>query len=946
MSKLVFSTVAKEIKNAMSEKMSDPDLIRSLYDIVAKPADLPCRRSGGIPVDKKTASNIMNRKSGGNVLTDIQNFAYENEVIEALDETVQKNILSNTSEESAKRLVRKLRELIENDTSMEAEKREELLSYAKNDTAAKFIGHTLLCSFKVPNVAEADVIKGSFLDRITKFQKGTVRRAQKDTCTKLARLLSKTETQKWLLERIAAIKNSDAELEKKCRKLFRNDKQKMPPELAAKIDGKFNNKEDIEALMLLILWAIFGDNISMLSFLYAEEKKETPVIQATESRLLPHPVSATKHYIGHEKLIDDIHSRLLQGNHFVFLQGMGGIGKTETSKKYAEVYKNDYDTVIFAEFNSSLTALFNDNNIFTFTKPFISERLINIDGTPETDEEFYQRKLTALRCTLNDRTLIILDNVDVQEDKLPDLLNGLCHIIVTTRWDYQAIYCDETIQVDEICDMQEGKEIFAEYYGKPVDDDEYVEKIIDYFSGHILALELAAKQMKASGLTAEEMYERLSGHSEEELEEGFIVPNKSRNSLSMTRHIRQIFNMTKLSETQKYILCCMALMPKSGLSRRNVRDFCELKNYSELNKLVQLSWLRENDDMITMHPLINETVQINFRPDLNSCWEFIMQIIKLIPTAYCYHAEMDEKNRIYNIASHLFESFPEPETEAGDFYEWTELVYSHCDQPEKALSLAYDLYSLYRKELGDTNYRTIRMLCRIACDEQQNNHNEIAMKYLEQGHEALIQLPDKNTSEWIYISDVDRRLPDFYFASYKKTKDDAFLSKAEKLCREMIDIRHRFRSICIENMKHCMIAHINLSLIALYRNDLTETERWLQAAEEEVNKYGKEDDLYFLFLGKAELAIAQKRTNDAISYLEQALKFRSKYFAKGLGDPASNIVDVKKRLTKLYENSDNIKRAAELCQEILDTIRPFPFYQTEYQALSAYLDELKQKANR
>lgn len=940
MSKLVFSTVAKEIKNAMSEKMSDPDLIRSLYDIVAKPADLPCRQSGGIPVDKKTASNIMNRKSGGNVLTDIQNFAYENEVIEALDESVQKNILSNTSEESAKRLVRKLKELIDNDTSMEAEKREELLSYAKNDTAAKFIGHTLLYSFKVPNVAEADVIKGSFLDRITKFQKGTVRRAQKDTCTKLARLLSKTETQKWLLERIAAIKNSDAELEKKCRKLFRNDKQKMPPELAAKIDGKFNNKEDIEALMLLILWAIFGDNISMLSFLYAEEKKESPVVQTSDTRLLPHPVSATKHYIGHEKLIKDIHSRLMQGNHFVFLQGMGGIGKTETSKKYAEVYGKEYYAVIFAEFNSSLTALFNDNNIFTFTKPFISERLINIDGSPETDEEFYQRKLTALRCAVNERTLIILDNVDVQDDKLTDFLNGLCHVIVTTRWDYQAIYDDETIPVDEICDMQEGKEIFAEYYGKPVGNDKYVEKIIDHFSGHILALELAAKQMKVSGLMAEEMYDRLSVHSEEELEEGFIVPNKSRNSLSMTRHIRQIFNMTKLSETQKYILCCMALMPKSGLSRRNVRDFCELKNYSELNKLVQLSWLRENDDMITMHPLINETVQINFRPDLKNCWSFIRQMTEKYSALYCYHSEADEKTRIYTIAEHLYSSFPEPELDICDFYEWTELIISHCDKPGKALSLAEKLHVLYLEQYGELHFKTVRMLCRIGCNERQCGRLEVAYEHIMKGRSMLKKI-SLNDDELLYLSDVDLVLQSYLLFRFKQSGDTSLLDETEELCRETISIRNSLVRMYPPVMTSCLSAYRDLARIALQRKQIEQAEQYLSLAEKEYQKCKCPLFLSYLNVGKTEYATAVGQYNAAITFLEETIDIRRRYFDSMTGQSNLNIIELTLQRAQLYEITGNTDKALEIYHQLRDAVSSMPYFNKIRDNINEQIDRIR-----
>ncbi|MCR4758655.1 MAG: hypothetical protein K5705_00005, partial [Oscillospiraceae bacterium] len=464
-----------------------------------------------------------------------------------------------------------------------------------------------------------------------------------------------------LIDKIAIYQSENEENRLEFRKMFEEDKSDphMPRKLADKIERKLDKREDCEAILLLFLWSIYREDISLLSFLYTENDAPVPQKQTAleEIRLLPHQISANPIYIGHEQLIRTIREKLLQNNHFVFIQGMGGIGKTETAKQYAKIYARCYDTVVFAECNSTLTDLLNDNTVFTLTKPFQSERFRNLDGQTETDAEFYQRKLTALRCAVNERTLLILDNMDSQDEMLRDFLTVNCHVIVTTRWQSQTEYPEETILPDEINDPQECMKIFSAYYGKELKNDSYAKKIIDYFSGHTLALELTAKQMQASELSAEEMWQILASQSASELEEGFLLPNKSRSARSMTAHIRQIFNLTDLDKTQQSILSCMALMPKGGLRKKYVRDFCGCKSYTELNNLVRRSWLRELDGIVSMHTLIRETVQITCQPTLQSCMPFLIRLTETLSSMRCYYAELEQKDETYRIAAHLFESF-------------------------------------------------------------------------------------------------------------------------------------------------------------------------------------------------------------------------------------------------------------------------------------------------
>ena len=114
---------------------------------------------------------------------------------------------------------------------------------------------------------------------------------------------------------------------------------------------------------------------------------------------------------------------------------MGGIGKSELAKRYAELFRTRYDTIIFTRYVSGLQELFCSNEI-------LIENLQR--GEQETIEAWYKRKINVFRRIVNERTLLIIDNFDTDNDiRLEDILNCSCHILITTRnnhSDYPVLY--------------------------------------------------------------------------------------------------------------------------------------------------------------------------------------------------------------------------------------------------------------------------------------------------------------------------------------------------------------------------------------------------------------------------------------------------------------------------------------------------------------------------
>ena len=59
-------------------------------------------------------------------------------------------------------------------------------------------------------------------------------------------------------------------------------------------------------------------------------------------------------FIGREKELKEIFSLFNSKTRTIFIRGFGGIGKSELAKKYASVYSNNYDAIVFVNYKDSL----------------------------------------------------------------------------------------------------------------------------------------------------------------------------------------------------------------------------------------------------------------------------------------------------------------------------------------------------------------------------------------------------------------------------------------------------------------------------------------------------------------------------------------------------------------------------------------------------------------
>lgn len=101
----------------------------------------------------------------------------------------------------------------------------------------------------------------------------------------------------------------------------------------------------------------------------------------------------------------------------VFLQGMGGIGKSELAKNYAAEHREQYETVVFATYQTCL------RDLILYDKVFQMEglpRAYNRDGVMEDDAAYFARKLERLQET----TTAFGARVRDKRDRLLAKMNG------------------------------------------------------------------------------------------------------------------------------------------------------------------------------------------------------------------------------------------------------------------------------------------------------------------------------------------------------------------------------------------------------------------------------------------------------------------------------------------------------------------------------------------
>ncbi|MBE5997716.1 MAG: tetratricopeptide repeat protein [Lachnospiraceae bacterium] len=381
-----------------------------------------------------------------------------------------------------------------------------------------------------------------------------------------------------------------------------------------------------------------------------------------QQKLKEHMIWPRPLFLGREEELAEIAERLPECR-TLFLQGMGGIGKSEIAKTYAKQYHDRYDTVVFLGYEGSILDLVTGDSLMI-------ENLPPQDTEGETQEAYFERKMDALRRITSERTLLILDNYDTDEDPyFADLCNTPCHLLVTSRNEHEDY---ESVKIGPIADFATVKKLFVTAYGKTPkeNEDAAIEEMIRLVGCHTITVELLARQMKASRKKADDMLKLLrEGGINTRLKEK-IRREGTAEQASAYDYISRLFTMSGLSPECEQLLLYMTMVPYTGIDISLFYDICGLESYDELNELIAHSWLMldEDTDIMSMHPVVADVVREALQPTVEKGKVYIAGLYREVGSLWPYNKE--DRARLWPYYAYLIHNFFDPIPEL-----WAEFGY-------------------------------------------------------------------------------------------------------------------------------------------------------------------------------------------------------------------------------------------------------------------------------
>lgn len=321
--------------------------------------------------------------------------------------------------------------------------------------------------------------------------------------------------------------------------------------------------------------------------------------------LSDHPDSCGN-FIGRKPELDSIAEAFSNGR-LVCIKGLGGIGKSELAKRYAEFHEAEYDAVLFLHFSNTVEELFGDIEIQNF------------EGSAKEKEK-------QLKILLNERVLLIIDGLDSEDAAGFERLGRLkCDILMTSRLDWKE-YDIHTIELRELSQTDQLA-LFQREYG---DEMTAIQKrtaaeILSLVEGYTLLIPLIAKQLRKGSSDFHEALNVLRFAGMNAAFEGKVRHLKDGMPLSGTVYgvLTKVLNMADLSSREEYMMRSLALLSRYRMDQNEFLSWVGKEYLDQIDDLVFSGWVnREKYNgrwTLSLHPVISELCTEELKPEISNC---------------------------------------------------------------------------------------------------------------------------------------------------------------------------------------------------------------------------------------------------------------------------------------------------------------------------------------
>ena len=337
--------------------------------------------------------------------------------------------------------------------------------------------------------------------------------------------------------------------------------------------------------------------------------------------LVPNPPSAIAEdqFLGREKQLCEL-GKLLQAHNFVFLSGVGGIGKSELAAQFAR--RQQDMPVLHATYSagnpeskdnidrSGLKQLILSLPIVNYPAPPQPPKLDDLENLadaqrrnyPQERKDYYDKKLTQLRALCRENVLMIVDNFNVDSDEgLEDLESLGCKTILTTWCDYQSLYPDQQLTLENSNAEDWTVDLFCRQTKRPLNRDK-VREIVRRVEYHTTAVILLGAQLQADYMDEATLLERLN-HSLSDAGTANVPFHKdgtARRDQRSFAYLQAIFDMAKLDEAEQQLLIKLSFLSAQPFTMDMLRKWEPELDMNAFNQLVTYRWISE-DQYPTFH---------------------------------------------------------------------------------------------------------------------------------------------------------------------------------------------------------------------------------------------------------------------------------------------------------------------------------------------------------
>ncbi len=351
-------------------------------------------------------------------------------------------------------------------------------------------------------------------------------------------------------------------------------------------------------------------------------------------------------FIGRESELDDMH-HIMEKNQLLFLSGIGGIGKTELAKQYANRYRNQYNTIVFAVFDKNIVSLVNDE---------IPINHVERDEK-ESDFDYFKRKIEILKQTVSDKDLIIIDNFDVDFDEhLEVLFCCPCKFIVTSRMNF-GDYNYQQIIVDKMENIEDVLRLFSSYNEISYDTENTIaiKKLVEYVDYHTMTVEMIAKYLRVSEEAPTELLECFMQKEGTTNTKEISVKQRKDHRLraeSINHHLETLFDVSGFEDTEKEVIGSLSLLANIRIKKQKFEEICPIDHISEkLKQLIKRGWIEYNEksDKISLHQIIQDLMYKNLNPNAENCPNIVYGMNRYITADTDSYLERQMKTKVFDV---------------------------------------------------------------------------------------------------------------------------------------------------------------------------------------------------------------------------------------------------------------------------------------------------------